>query len=150
MAHADSLKFVKLSVTLDEFNDIMTRKVDSIMKASKIKAKNVQTVTERFYYYRDTSYSHFTPEPVNTPTGKIYPFSDLKKCILIEGYMTMDSLRPSLVITNREVKNNSTDIGYLYRPHKFIFIKYGKWKADLVTSNDCGETTTKVIEIIKK
>lgn len=148
---AENRKQINLELSFKEFKQSMTEKIDSILKASKIKPKNVTSVTERYFYYRDTSYASMRPEPVQTPQGKIYPVDYKKDCFSFKGFMIVDTLlRPSLIVTDRKFENNSVDIGYIYRPKKFLGIKFGKWKGDLISTSDCGEEKTKHIEIIKK
>lgn len=146
----DSQKFVFIELKMREFIETITPKVDSILKAEKIKPKNVTNIIERHYVYRDTSYASYTPEPVKTIDGIIFPFIDIKDCIRIDGFVRIDSLRPTVTITNREFQNNSIDVGYIKREKKLWFIAYGKWRAKLKTVNECGETTTKEIKIIKE
>lgn len=146
---AQNSTYMLLKQSLDEFKKTMSAKVDSILQAEKIKPKQVKSVVERFYYYRDTSYQSHSPDPVVVNNETIYPFTDVKDCFSIKGFLQVRDLRPSVTITDRLYTNNSTDIAYLVRPHKFLFIKYGKWQGKLKTVNQCGETTTKEIEIVK-
>jgi len=146
----DSLKYIKLTQTVREFKETLSRKLDSILAVSKIKPRQVTGVIERHYYYRDTSYSHYAPVPLETDSGKIYPFLDLKDCFRFEGFMKNDkNLQPELTVTKREFINNSIDVAYLERPYKFLFIKWGRWKAKLKSVNQCGDATIKEIEVIK-
>lgn len=143
-------KYVRLEQKLEEFINTMTPKVDSILMAEKIKPRNVTNVIERHFVYRDTSYNSYTPEPIKTIDGIVFPFIDIKDCIRVDGYVKVDDLRPTVTITNREFQNSSIDIGYIKREKKFWFINYGKWRAKLKTVNQCGETTTKEIKVIKE
>jgi hypothetical protein len=147
---AQNTGYSQIKQTLEEFKKTMSAKVDSILTAEKIKPRQVTNVVERHYFYRDTSYNTHSPQPVITPSGEIFPFTDIKDCFKIEGYMQMKDLRPSVTITGRQFENNSVDISYIKRAHKFWFISYGKWKAKLKSVNQCGENTTKEIEVIKE
>jgi len=148
---AENRKQINLELSFKEFKQSMTIKIDSILKASKIKAKNVTSITERYFYYRDTSYSSIRPDPVITPSGKIYPVDYKKDCFSFKGFMIVDTLlRPALIITDRKFENNTVDVGYIYRPKKFLGIRFGKWKGDLKSVSDCGDEKTKQIDIIKK
>jgi hypothetical protein len=145
----DSLKFVHLVQSFDEFKKAISPKIDSILKAGKIKPKQVTNIVEKHYFYRDTSYQAHTPAPVETDKGTIFPFTDIKDCFRIDGFMTIDKQQPSLMITKRQFENTSIDIAYVEREKHIWFIRYGKWKARLKQVNKCGESTTKEIEIIK-
>jgi len=143
-------QYQKLTVTFDEFKKSMSAKIDSILAASKIKPKQVTSVTERIYYYRDTSYTNIKPNPVITDKGTIYPFVDVRDCFAISGFMSLQGNRPELTIIDRQYRNHSIDIAYLQREKKFLFFRYGKWRAELYQTNVCGDQTTKEIEVIKK
>lgn len=147
---AEKTGYILIKQSLDEFKKTMGAKVDSILTAEKIKPKRVTNVVERHYFYRDTSYQSYFPQPVVTREGEIFPFIDIKDCYKIEGFMKVKDLRPSVTITDRHFENNSIDISYISREKKFWFISYGSWKAKLKSVNQCGETTTKEIEVIKE
>ncbi|NLH51830.1 MAG: hypothetical protein GX459_03165 [Bacteroidales bacterium] len=146
---ADSLKYLRLQITLEEFKKGMNERMDSILKAEYIKPARVERIIERHYYYRDTSYNEIRPLPVETIKGKVFPFSDIKDCFRVDGYMMVEELKPVLVITNREFKNNTTDIIYLDREKRFLFLKFGKLKAKLKSIPECGEERIKEVEIVK-
>jgi hypothetical protein len=145
----DSLRIVRLEMKLDEFVATINPKVEDILKESKIKAKNVTSVVERHFVYRDTSYKSYKPQPVQTPKGIVYPFTDIKDCFTVKGFVVMDSLRPVIAITDRKFENNTIDIAYVKRAKKFLGIPYGKWKGQLKSKGDCGSEKIKSIEIIK-
>jgi hypothetical protein len=147
---AEKTGYSLIKQSLDEFKKTIGAKVDSILTAEKIKPKRVTNVVERHYFYRDTSFHSYSPQPIITREGEIFPFTDIKDCFKIEGYMQMKDLRPSVTITDRHFENNSIDISYISREKKFWFISYGSWKAKLKSVNQCGETTTKEIEVIKE
>jgi hypothetical protein len=148
----DSLQYKKFNLSLEEFKKSLTHKLDSTLKAEKIKPKQVTSIIEKHYIYRDTSYTAIKPKPVTTETGDIFPFSNEKDCFRIDGYMQVFDKQPALIITNREFKNNSIDIAYIQREKKFWFIRYGKWRAQLLQKNSCPNSSsiTKEIEVIKK
>ena len=149
LIRADSMQYIKLQITLDEFKKTMNHKIDSLLKAEKIKPSRIEKIIERHFYYRDTSYNEIKPLPIETFKGKIFPFSDIKDCFRVDGYMMVEELKPVLVITNREFKNNTTDIIYLDREKRFLFLKFGKLKAKLKSIPECGEERIKEVEIVK-
>jgi hypothetical protein len=148
----ENADYKKVTLTDKEFKQTITRKVDSLLAANKIKPKRVTGVIERFYYYRDTSYKYITPDPVILPDGtKDYPFIDTSHCFTIGGSLkVLTNLQPAVIINQREYRNVSTDIAYIERPYRFLFIKYGPWKARLKSVNTCGSETVKEIEVLKK
>lgn len=145
----DSLRYAKLTLSLQEFKTTMTRKVDSILNAARIKPKQVTSVVERHFYYHNKDTVLYQPNQVVTDTGSLYPFSDYRDCFHFAGFMQIEGNKPELTVTLREFNNSSIDIAYLERPHKFLFFKWGKWRAKLKSTHQCGEETTKEIEIIK-
>lgn len=147
LAENTDYKLIKQSV--DEFKKTMSIKVDSILAAEKIKPRRVERIIERHYVYRDTSYQSHAPDPVVAGQDTVYPFEDNKDCFTVKGFMQVRDLRPLVTITDRLFENKSIDIAYIEREKKFLWFRVGKWKGRLKTSNTCGETTTKEIEIIK-
>lgn len=145
----DSIKYAKLTLSLNEFKKSMSHKVDSILDAMRIKAKQVTSVVERHYYYHNSDTLFYRPNAVETDTGRLYPFVDVKDCFTFAGFMEVNNNRPELSVTKREFNNNSVDIAYLERPHKFLFIHWGKWRAKLKSVNQCGDATIKEIQVIK-
>jgi len=145
----ENQKYIKITQSLDEFKKGITARLDSMLKADKIKPRQVTNVIERTYYYRDTSHDIISPLPVITPSGELFPFTDVKDCFTISGYLALKDQRPILTITDRQFDNTSIDIAYLEREKKFWFIRYGKWRAKLKQSNRCGSSCIKEIEVIK-
>ena len=141
--------FVLLKQTIEEFKQTISAKVDSVIKAEKIKPKNVERIIERHFFYRDTSYHTYTPGPVVVGDATVYPFTDIKDCFTVKGFMEIVDKMPAVTITDRRFDNVSTDIAYIEREKKFLGIRFGKFRGRLKTINQCGSTTTKEIEVIK-
>lgn len=141
---------INLQMTLKEFKQSMSTKIDSILKVAGIASKQVKTVTITNTYYIDSSRTIIRPEPVISKNDTTFPFIDIKDCFTIGGFMKVRDDRPELIINKREFKNETTVIGYQKRPHKFLFFRWGKKETFIESSSECGETTTKQIEIIKK
>jgi len=147
---AENRDNVNLQLSFKEFKQSVSTKIDSLIKVSKIALKEVKTVTVTNNYYIDSSRTIIRPIPVISNNDTIYPFIDTKDCFTIAGIMKIVNDRPELTIQKREFKNETTVIGYQKRPHKFLFFKWGKKETFITSSSDCGETTTKQIDIIKK
>jgi hypothetical protein len=64
--------------------------------------------------------------------------------------MRVTNDRPELLINERHFDNKTTLIGYWQRPHKFLFIKWGKKETFIESSAKCGETVVQKVEIVKK
>jgi hypothetical protein len=141
---------INLQLTLREFKQSMSTKIDSILKVAEIASKQVKTVTITNTYYIDSSKTIIRPEPVISKNDTTYPFIDTKDCFIIGGFMKVVNERPELVINRREFKNEVTLIGYEKRPHKFWFIRWGKKEYFISNSSDCGKSEVKQIQIVKK
>lgn len=141
--------YTLIKQSIEEFKETISARVDSALRANRIKPKQVERIVERHYYYRDTSYITHVPEPVVVNDVTIYPFTDIKDCFTIKGFMELRDSRPAVTITERKFENNSVDIAFIEREKRFLGIRFGKWKGRLKTINKCGETTTKEIQIIK-
>lgn len=147
---SENFKNKSLNLSFNEFKSSVSKKVDSLLKVAQIALKQVKTVIITNNYYIDSSKTIIRPEPVISKIDTTFPFIDIKDCFTIGGYMKVRDDRPELVINKREFKNEITTIGYEKRPHKFWFIRWGKKQTFIESSSDCGETTVKQINIIKK
>ena len=146
---AENRDNVNLQLSFKEFKQSVSTKIDSLIRVSKIALKEVKEVTITNNYYIDSSRVIIRPIPVISNNDTIYPFIDTKDCFTIAGIMKIVNDRPELTIQKREFKNEITVIGYQKRPHHFWFIRWGKKETFITSSSDCGETTTKRIDIIK-
>lgn len=148
-AKQDSAKYTHLKVTVDELPDVINHRVDSLMKAYKIKEKHVERIVERYYYYSDVDSDQIKPNPVESPIGKIYPFDKWYECFHLVGFMQIDTaIKPVLTLTKKEYQDSITDLLFLQRTKKFLGIKYGPFKAQLVSESKCGDQRIKDIEVI--
>lgn len=147
---AENRDNVNLQLSFKEFKQSVSTKIDSLLKVFKIALKEVKTVTVTNNYYIDSSKTIIRPIPVISNIDTLYPFIDTKDCFTIAGIMKVVNDRPELTIQKREFKNEITLIGYEKRPHHFWFIKWGKKETFIESSSECGETTVKQIDIIKK
>jgi hypothetical protein len=145
----EKANYILIKQSLDEFKATISARVDSVLRADRIKPKQVERIVERHFYYRDTSYVTHVPDPVVVDNTTIYPFTDLKDCFTIRGFMELRDAKPAVTITDRKFENSSVDIAYIEREKKFLGIRFGRWKGRLKTINQCGATTTKEIEIVK-
>ena len=133
-------------LTFSEFKDQMSERLDSILKVAKIKPKQVQEITNVTNNYFNSDTTIIRP----VLRDSIYPFIDVKDCFTIGGYLRVINDKPELAITERKFDNEIDIIGYWHRPHKFLFIKYGKRQYDINGVAKCGDVKVSQIKIIKK
>jgi hypothetical protein len=148
----ENAEYRKVTLTDDEFKKAITRKVDSLLKEMKLKPKFVTNVIENHYYHGDTS-SHTLPTTPQTYDGyKVYTFNDTASCFKIGGFVrTFLTGDPLVTINQRKFNNESTQIDYIRRSHKFLgIIPYGPWKGEAQIFNTCGTTETREIIVLKK
>jgi hypothetical protein len=147
---SENSRTIQLELSLKEFKASISRKIDSILKVAEIASKQVKTITEIHNYYIDSSKTVIQPAPVISKNDTIYPFSDMKGCIGIEGFLMSKKNIPSLTLTKRVYSGDIALIGYWQRPHRFWFIKYGKKENTIQAFPECGEVIVKKIDIVKK
>jgi len=143
-------KNINLELTLKEFKQSMSTKIDSILKVAEINSKRVKTVTTINNYYIDSTKTIIRPDPVISKNDTTYPFIDIKECFSISGFMKVVNNRPELTIQERKFDNEINVIVHNKRPHKYWFIRYGKREMKVDGVSDCGEVKIKQINIIKK
>lgn len=138
-------RYKRLAVTRAQLLEGMTVRQDSLIRALKIKPKQIERVVERHHYHIDT-----VPEIVYIAALKEgdYPFIDKSTCFTFGGSIKVtDSLQ--LTVDRREYHNRTTEIAYLEREKKILFIRYGPWRAKLHIDNECGEDLVKELTVVK-
>ncbi len=140
----------RFQLTLDEFRKSVKKDVDSIMKANKIKDRQLQDVTNVYNYYNSFDTTIVRPNPLVVDRDTIYPFTISKDCYTIAGNMRVIKNQPELAITQVSQSDSIRIFGYWDRPHKFLGIKYGKKENYVKGVSNCGETTVQRIDIKKR
>lgn len=144
-----------IAVRKNELIQSLTREQDSLIKALRIKPKFIDRVVERVHFAEDTTKTRkllATADSlrriIETDLAREYPFVDQVECFLFEGSVKIqDGL--NLEVTRREYMNRSTEIAYIERSKKFLFIKYGPWRGKLYIHNDCGEDQVKELTVVR-
>lgn len=135
------LSVTNLNKYLDRADTQHKVTVDSILKAHKIKIKNLksyQHIKTEIIDVDTTLVAIEEVKPVNDSTYRL-EFLDVRKCTKIGGYITSKDSASSLYITNIESKNNV----YITKHFKknfwdWLFCKQG---IEIVTTtSDCGDT----------
>jgi len=115
---------------------------DSIAQKIDIKPNQVQNVIVNNYHYKDTSIIQF---PLIPTKGDTLKFIAPIKCMKVEGY-TIDK---KIIFTNETFNDKFHTFLYGVRPHKFLFIKWGKWIVDSKTYSECLNDTVSVEKNLK-
>lgn len=120
----------QIELTKREFKKLY-HKEDSIAQLVGIKPNQVQQVVVNNYHYKDTSIVQFPTIQVGDTIKFIKPVG----CLKVEGYV----LRDSITFTKQEFNDKLHTFLYGKRPHKFLFIKWGKWIIDSKTYSECKQ-----------
>lgn len=149
-------EYKRIVVTREELISSLTREQDSLMRELKIKPKQVERIVERWHYSVDTTQkaqllasNDSLKRIIEDNLSQRYPFLDQAGCFIFGGSVAIDQgLR--LEVTRREYTNRSTEIAYLEREKKFLFIRYGPWRGKLFVDNECGEDQVKELTVVKR
>lgn len=135
-----------LTLTQKETIGKYAQQRDSALKALHLKPKQVlkiitNTITETIH---DT-----IPVPVNIVTDNVWKITDTGKCFVYKADILLldDSL--SVYRTDFIYQNKTTEVFFKVRPHKFLFIRWGKWDYKRDISSECGQSKVEDITFIK-
>jgi hypothetical protein len=137
-------------LTTKELKETMSKELDSTLKANGIKPGQVTDVTNVYNTYNNYDTTVIHPDPVIINKDTIYPVDNTVDCFTIKGYMQILAEKPVLTITERNYADSISMIGYWKRPHKFLFIKWGKKQNFIEASSKCGDVKVQKVDIVKK
>lgn len=121
-----SKKMSQINLTLKEFKKTNDKALDSILKISKIKPKNVRQITNYNTYYKDTTITII--EPFYEPKNDVYPFIDKVGCFEFSGFMELKDTIPILNVENRVFKSDFYDIEHIEKDTiHFLGLNFVKW-----------------------
>lgn len=149
-------QYKRLDITQREMLASMTTEQDSLIRVLKIKPKQIERIVERIHIEVDTTEktqllatNDSLQKVIRERLDREYPFLDQAGCFVFAGKVKIsDGL--SLKVNRREYINKSTEIAYIEREKKFLFVRYGKWQGKLFIDNECGTDIIKELDIIKK
>jgi len=144
----------RINVTLREFKKTSKATNDSLLKALKIKPKQIETIITIHSEYNNVDTTHITLNKVDS-TSKTHYFMESIDCVEIGGIVITEyDSEPELIITNISYTNDIDYIAYWKRRQwKFLGIKtrlFGKKLGELEVSSECGNIELHQIDIIKK
>lgn len=119
---------------------------DSIAKALQIKPKQITQIKYQVEIVRDTI---DRPVPVFIQGQNFWKIKDVDKCFTWEADAFLQSDSLNIKRTLFDYHNKMTEVYYRKRPHKFLFIRYGKFQNLKKISQDCGEIEIKSFNFVK-
>ena len=139
-------QYQKLVYTRDEFIKIQDAKLKQALDSLKMKPKSIEKIIYRTITDIDTVIHEV---PVYVLGKNQWQFTDTGACYIYKGvvFYTGDSIKVHK--TEFSYHNETTDYFYQQRPHKFLFIRFGKKQVKQVTVPKCGTATERIIEIVK-
>jgi len=143
---SDNRKQTNLVLKEKEVTGKLKRERDSLAKSLQIKPKNITEIKYQTITIRDTVK---VPVPVAITGKNEWLLRDSTKCL---KYVAKLVLKGDSLIAERQLledNNRITETFYRVRPHKFLFIKFGKWVYKQKIDSECGETTIKTFTFIK-
>jgi len=118
----------------------------SIVDSINIRYRNIErTINYKYYHIYDTTITLIT-----TSDSTIKKFKhEFDKCVSVSGEVNWK--KSIIKFDSLKLNMNTTTLYYWKRPHKFLFINWGKKEHFAVTKNNCsGETKMTDIEIVKE
>ncbi|HBI36890.1 MAG TPA: hypothetical protein DDY71_04545 [Spirochaetia bacterium] len=143
---AKDRQYSKIIYSKDEFIQIQSDSLKQALNDLKIKPKEVikiiyRTITDIDTIDREVFVDYRKTHWMVSDTGKCFTWSAM-------AFLSDTTLK--VTRTDFSYENQTTDYFYQSRPKKFLFIRYGKKKVRQVTVPKCGNSTEKVIEILKE
>ena len=147
--------YMRLTLTQKEMLASITLEQDSLIRLLKIRPKQIERIVERVHIEIDTTgrtqqlaSNDSLDKVIRDQHDRSYPFLDHEGCFTFAGNVKVsDGL--IVEVTRREYRNTSTEIAYIEREKKFLFIHYGKWEGRLFIQNTCGSDMVKELDIKK-
>jgi hypothetical protein len=119
------------------------KEIDSLIKAHNLRFKEVKTVDKVIYrnivkVVSDTILM-FVRENYMQPLSYVWEYKE--NCFDINGQV-WDSL---LIINSAEYNDSIYTIYFRKRPHRWYFLRWGKWQYEMKSESTCGDTQVKRI-----
>jgi hypothetical protein len=143
---SDARQQTNLYLNEKEVTGRMKKERDSLAKSLNIKPRQLQKI---IYIDNSTHDTVKVPVPV-TITGKNeWLLQDSGQCFKYASKLILkgDSLKGERQLF--EYNNQTTQVFYKQRPHKFLFFRFGKWVYKSKIESECGETIIKTFNFTK-
>jgi hypothetical protein len=138
----------KLRLTVSEFKEYSSDRMDSILEVASVKPKWVKEYTTVNNHYYDTTVVEVPVEQVDTFK---YSFIEANDCFTVGGIVNIKDSIPQVEINHREFTDTLNIIKYI-KPNKFWFIRsgflFGK-SEELEIVGNCGIYEYENIQVVK-
>ena len=140
-----------LSLKADEYNHLNTtwkNKLDSTLKANKLKIRNVQGATVVQTVYKDTGSTKIIYRDIIQLPDKSFkiPIEISEKCWGMKGYLTSMDANSHLEVTERTTTNS---VQLVVIRKRFLGFLWFNGKTDFKAFTDCGQSDITKIDFIK-
>lgn len=137
---AENLQIMTLRIKEKEVTGKLRIERDSLAASLKIKPKQIEKIITIDNSTHDTVRIEI---PVTVLSKNHWSIADTGKCYIWQGevFYINDSL--NVYKTAFIYINKTTQTFYKKRPHKLLFIRYGKWQYLQKINAKCGEVTYK-------
>lgn len=142
----DNTQIMTLNVRERELSNSLRKQRDSIAKALQIKPKQIETIIYQTITQKDTVIVNV---PVLTLEKNHWLIADTGKCYIWKGEAVLSLENLSVKKTEFSYHNKTTEVYFKTRPHKFLFLKFGKWQYKKEISSECGEPRQETINFVK-
>jgi len=132
-----------------KFNEVyfkLKTERDSIAKSLQIKPKQVEKI---IYIDNSTHDTVKVPVPVQILSKKEWMIRDSTRCLRWQGKAILQGDSLSVERQLLEWNDRTTQVFYRVRPHKFLFIKYGKWVNYQKISSECSNVKVQNFVFVK-
>ncbi len=143
---SDARQQTNLYLTEREVTGKLKRERDSLALSLKIKPKQIQKI---IYLDNSTHDTIKVPVPVNIISKYEWMLTDSTACLKYASKLILEGDSIKAERQYLEYDNRITQTFYKQRPHKFLFIKYGKWVYKQKIDAICGNSTIQTFNFSK-
>lgn len=135
-----------LYLTQKEVTGKLLRERDSLAAALKVKPKQI----EKIIYLTNTVHDT-VPVPVfiEKESPNFWKVTDKGDCFIWKADVHLKDDTLQIIRTLFDYQNKTTQTFYRDRPHKFLCIKFGKWRNLQQIEAECGGVVVKTFEFSK-
>jgi len=130
-----------------ELSGQLLKERDSLANALKIRPKTITKFVDRVITEHDTVPGKVPVTEISKNTWKI---SDSDKCWTWTGIAKLSNDSLNVTRTLFDYHNKITDVFWSQRAKQFLWFRIGKKKTYHKTMSECGDVSTKEINILKK
>lgn len=119
---------------------------DNLAEKLKVKPKQIERIVKVETLIIDTVIKEIPVKPILNG----WEFTDtINKCTVYKGAVSLTDTGISVKRTGFFDADTITSTYYRKRPHKFLFLRYGKYENFVSTESNCGKAKTEQFNFIK-